>query len=134
MSHNLVVFYHTAGTVNHGQSLWPSSSKVWPTYLMLAVAGISTILATLVLLAYCWSTKAANRWNTARFGLTIFTIGFMIVMWAIAAGGVQGTSGDENSIWSVACDATDDTKTIFGQHINFRQFCLEQVSLFPDDR
>src|ERR1700736_3491761 len=127
MGHNLVTFYNTANTVSQGQKLWPDNPKLWPTYLMLAVASISTFLATIVLLAYFWGTRAANRWNQARFGLTIFTIVFMIIMWAIAAGGVQSNSGDETTIWGVACDATSDTESLFGHSVNFRQTCLMQV-------
>jgi len=126
MGHNLVTFYNTANTVSQGQKLWPDNPKLWPTYLMLAVASISTFLATIVLLAYFWGTRAANRWNQARFGLTIFTIVFMIIMWAIAAGGVQSNSGDETTIWGVACDATSDTESLFGHSVNFRQTCLMQ--------
>jgi hypothetical protein len=127
MTHNLVVFYNTADTVHEGQALWGANPKLWPTYLMLGVASLSSILCTIVLLAYFWGTKAANKWNTARFGLSLFTMGFMMVMWAFAAGGMEGTSGIDASIWSQACDATDQKKSIFGHEVNFNQFCLEQV-------
>lgn len=131
MTHNLVVFYKTADIAAQGVRLWPSNAKLWPTYLTLGVAGLSTIFATMVLLAYCWSTKAANRWNTARFGLTVLTIGFGVVMWALAGGGLNSTSDfkgiGSQSLWSAACDATAQQLQMFDKTVDFRQFCLEQV-------
>src|ERR1700721_1597160 len=125
MIHNLVVFYSTAKEVRQGVRLWPANAKLWPTYLMLGVASLSTILATIVLLAYFWSTKAANRWNTARFGLTMVTIGFGLIMWAIAAGGVNSTSDwtgvGSQSLWSAACDATAEQLQYFEHTVNFKQ-------------
>jgi len=134
MTHNLVVFYNTTGQVRAGQPLWPSSTKTWPTYVMLGVASLSTILATIVLLAYAWGTRAANRWNTARLGLTIATVLFMIIMWGIGTAGLQGTSdgGDGTgsiSLWAATCDASDEKKGLFSSIINMNQFCLEQVIL-----
>ena len=134
MTHNLVVYYSTINAVAQGQRLWPTNPKLWPTYVMLGVAALSSILATIVLLAYLWGTKAANRWNTVRFGLSMATIGFLIVMWAIAAGGMQSTSDFDGtgsqSLWSATCDASDQTHELFGHTVDFSRFCLEQVT-FP---
>ena len=134
MTHNLIVFYRTANIVSQGVRLWPSNAKLWPTYVLLGVAGLSSVLATIVLVAYCWSTKAANRWNTARFGLTVLTIGFSVVMWGIAAAGIQSTSDfngiGAQSLWSAACDATAQQLQMFDKTVNFKQFCIEQVPFF----
>ena len=128
---NLVVFYKTEQAVVNGVSLWPHSSKLWPTYVTLGVAVLSTILATATLLAYFWGTKYANRWNIARTTLTFVSIGFIIVLWAIAAFGLQSTSSFDGvgsqSLWSSTCDATDSQREIFGHVIDFHRFCLMQV-------
>src|SRR5579862_2049687 len=131
MTHNLVVFYATANQAYQGYRLWPSNPKLWPTYVMLGVAAFSTIMATMVLVAYTCGTKAANKWNTARFGFHLITLGVMVVLWALAAGGMQSTSDfngtGSQSLWSATCDATPQTHEIFGHTVNFSQFCLEQV-------
>ena len=128
---NLVVFYNTEQTVVNGVSLWPQSSKLWPTYVTLGVASVSAILATATLLAYFWGTKYANRWNIARTTLTVISIGFAVVLWAIAAYGLQSTSSwdgiGSRSLWSSTCDSTDQQHEIFGHVINFQRFCLMQV-------
>ena len=128
---NLVVFYRTEQAAVNGVSLWPEDSKLWPTYVTLGVAALSTMLATATLLAYFWGTKYANRWNIARTTVTFVSIGFVIVLWAIAAYGLQSTSSwdgtGSRSLWSSTCDATDQQREIFGHEINFQRFCLMQV-------
>jgi hypothetical protein len=98
---------------------------------MLGVASLSAGLATFVLVAYFWSVAAANRWNTARFVLTAITIGFGLIMWAVAAASTNGTSDFEGigtqSLWSAACDATAQQLQYFDKDINFKRFCMEQV-------
>jgi uncharacterized protein (DUF486 family) len=132
MTRNLIVYYNTATVVSQGQHLWPVNPKLWPTYLMLGIAVLSTVLAGTVLLAYTWGTKTANRWNTARFALSLTTIAVMVISWGVAAAGMQSTS-DYNgigtqSLWSATCDATQEQIQLFGHTVNFGQFCLEQVS------
>ena len=128
---NLVVFYKTTRTVAQGVSLWPGESKVWPTYLALGFAALSALLATATLFAYFWGTKYANRWNMARTTITVVTIGFTIILWCIAAYGLNSTSEfkgvGSRSLWSSTCDANDQQRELFGHVINFRQFCLMQV-------
>ena len=129
---NLVVFYKTARAVVNGVNLWPQSSKLWPTYVTLGVAALSAIFASATLLAYFWGTKYANRWNIARTTLTVISIGFVLVFWAISAYGLQSTSDwngqGSRSLWSSTCDATEQQHELFGHVINFRRFCLMQVA------
>lgn len=138
MIDNLVVFYETSGTVADGIHLWPQDAKLWPTYVALAVAAVTALLATATLCAYFWGTKVANRWNMARIAIAVVSIIFSIVLWAIAAYGLQSTSSFDGvgsqSLWSATCDSTDQQHELFGHVINFNQFCLMQVSgpsLFP---
>jgi hypothetical protein len=132
MVDNLVVFYQTADTTVNDTRLWPEDPKLWPTYVALGVAAVSTILATATLFAYFWGTKAANRWNMARVGVSIAMLVFTIVLWAIAAYGLQSTSSwngaGSRSLWSATCDATDQQKNTFSEILNFHKFCLMQVS------
>jgi hypothetical protein len=131
MIHNLVVFYRTQNEEAQGIRLWPSSAKLWPTYVTLGVAALSAILATAVLLAYISGTKTANKWNMARTILGIITVIFTAIIWVISAVGLQSTSDfkgiGSQSLWSASCDATDQQHEIFGHTIDFHQFCLEQV-------
>ena len=130
MTTALVSFYRTIDVAVHNRPLWPENTRVWPTYVTLAVAAINTILASIVLIAYFWGTKAANRWNLARTILTIGSIIFAIVIWAIAAASLKSTSESDGrnwSLWSATCDAPEDQKDLFLGKLNFNQFCLEQV-------
>jgi len=127
---NLAVFYNTVGTISNGVRLWPEKSKLWPTYVTLGVAALSTVLSTATLLAYFWGTKYANRWNMARTTLTVVTIIFSIILWLIAVYGLQSTSSFEGvgsqSLWSSTCDSTDQQHELFGHVINLNQLCLMQ--------
>ena len=130
MTANLIVFYRTANTVINDTRLWPADSKLWPTYVALAVSAISTLLATATLCAYFWGTKAANRWNMARMGVAMGMLVFTIVLWALAAYGLESTSswdGGSRSLWSSTCDATDEEKSLFGGILDYNRFCLMQV-------
>jgi hypothetical protein len=133
MAVNLFRFYTTANEVVQDVRLWPSSAKLWPTYVTLGVAALSTLLATMTLIAYLWSTKASNRWNLARTTVTVGTLLFNIVMWAIAAFSLQSTSAFDGtgsqSLWSASCDSTDQQQSIFRNVVNLNQFCLMQVPL-----
>src|SRR5271168_3584014 len=92
MTSNLVAYYTTRNLSNNGVPAWTNQAKLWPTYVALGVSGLSLILATFVLIAYCCGTKAANKVNLARTVLTIGMLIFTAALWALAAAGLQGTS------------------------------------------
>jgi hypothetical protein len=131
MADNLVIFYQTATTVINDTQLWPKEPQLWPTYVALGVAAVSTLLATATLFAYFWGTKVANRWNIARVSVAIAMVVFTIILWAIAAAGLESTSSwsgsGPRSLWSATCDATDDAKSLFSDVLDFRRFCRMQV-------
>lgn len=131
MIDNLIVFYTTANAVIHGVRLWPASAKLWPTYVTLGIAALTMILSTATLIAYCWGTKAANRWSLVRTGVAIAVLVFNVVIWGIAAYGLQSTSAfngfGSQSLWSASCDSTPQQHQLFGHTINLRRFCLMQV-------
>jgi hypothetical protein len=67
----------------------------------------------------------------ARVSVTIAVVVFNIVIWAIAAFGLQSTSAFDGigsqSLWSAVCDSTPQQHEIFGHEFNFGQYCLMQV-------
>ena len=131
MTDNLVVFYTTAEAVQQGVRAWPAQPKLWPTYVMLGVAALNAFLAAMVLIGYCWSVRAANRWNTARFTLKVIVIGAGLAMWAFAAATTGSTTSfngvGTQSLWSAACDASAQQLQYFDKNINFKRACIEQV-------
>jgi hypothetical protein len=100
---------------------------------MIAVGAISLFLASGVLISYAWGIKYANRMATIK---TIIGIGislFKIVMFAIAGSLFLGasrpppTDGGQESLWSVSCNVSDTSKSLFSRVVNFAQVCAMQV-------
>lgn len=131
MIYNLAVYYNTADDVSDGVRLWPTSVKIWPTYVALAVAIVSTKLAIATLIAYGWGTAFANRWNFARTVLGISVLIFNVIIWAVAAYSLKGTSVfhgiGPRSLWSSSCRASAQQHQLFGGTVNLRRICLTQV-------
>ena len=69
----------------------------------------------------------------ARTSVAVAFVLFNIVIWAIAAFGLQSTSAFDGvgsqSLWSAVCDSTDQQHEFFGHEFNFGQYCLMQVQL-----
>ena len=132
---NLAKYYHTRNTVGpNGELLWPADVKIWPTKVLLSAGITSLVLALSVLISYAWGTKTANRVSTVRSIIGVGVSIFKIAMFAFAGGaflGANKTSGQPGlqSLWTVSCNPSDQTNSVFSGTLNFGQFCSMQVRL-----
>lgn len=134
--YTLTEYFVTENTVIEGENLWPPSDDVmlWPTILTLIVAVVTLILTTIVLIAYCNGTAAADRWERRRstFGniATCFTI-FKMIACAVASSSMyitgQSTAPGPQSLWRIACDASQEAQDLFHRIIDLGNYCTLQA-------
>jgi hypothetical protein len=86
----------------------------------------NSVLIEVVLLSYLVAVRWANRLAIVHTSLTIGTAVFMIILWAISVGlfNRHDQMTTESDLWSWACHHTDQESP----HVNWGQFCIEQVS------
>lgn len=126
MSDNLAKYYKTINDKNGTQNLWSTATMLYPNFLTLTSATITLLFAIIILLAYCWGTQAADRWDNRRatfskivtFIHVASTVASTVVMW--------DTRSNPNSLSGQTCGAPPEKAPLFPQ-INFDQFCLMQV-------
>ena len=111
---------------------------LWPSILTVIVAVVTLILTTIVLLEYYKGTAAADRWENRRstFGkmATCFTISKMIAC-AVASSSMyitgQSTAPGPQSLWRIACDASQEAQHLFQRIVNLDSYCtLQNLSAY----
>jgi hypothetical protein len=131
---NLAKYYHTRNTVGpNGELLWPADVKIWPTKVMLSAGITSLVLALSVLISYAWGTEMANRVGKVRSIVGAGISVFKIAMFAFAGGAFLGANNPgqpgPQSLWTVTCNPSDQTSSLFRGTVNFGQFCSMQARL-----
>lgn len=129
-------YYETLTVDVNGQTLWntPDQTVLWPTYLTLVAAVLTSIFSTVVLIAYIWSTTTtAERIDDWRSRiLWVLLIGKIALEIATSSGmyatGAHGPADGPQSLWYQTCTATQDDANTFSSFINIPQFCGMQVS------
>lgn len=108
---------------------WAISTPQWPQITVLVIACVSLVISLYIMYSY-WqgghdrAEKAAVYWTVFAVGTFIFTI----VVWAIAAGIMQGSrnSSQGKDLWGWACK--DNTRRkLFQDDVNYRLVCRQQV-------
>ncbi|KAL7269956.1 hypothetical protein RUND412_007350 [Rhizina undulata] len=107
---------------------WAVDGPIWPQIAIIAISSLSLALCLGILLGY-WkgghhkAEKTAKWWS--MFGAASFI--FAIVMWAIAAGIMQGSKHKFNGtdIWGWSCKDNNRRK-LFEDDINFKLVCRQQ--------
>lgn len=107
---------------------WAVGTKTWPQYVCLAVSCVSLALSLAVFYAY-WRGGHKRAEKTGVY-YTIFAIGFFIfniIMWALAAGILQGAKNGSNNkdIWGWSC-VENSRRTDFQDKINYALVCRLQ--------
>jgi len=111
---------------------WAVGTKTWPQDVCLSVACVSLALSIAVFYAY-WRGGHARAQKTGVY-YTLFAIGFFIfniVMWAMAAGILQGAKDNTNNqdIWGWSC-VDNQRRTDFQDDVNYALVCeLQSWSL-----
>lgn len=130
MASCLQQYFATENVTNLGQRLWSSDTILWPTILALAVSLVSIVLSTIVLFAYFWGTKAADRWDNWRGYFTNTTSAVKIAFHIAVAVSLFVTGTNPNSLQGQTCGAPPAKEPLFPQ-LNFGKFCAMQVIILP---
>lgn len=109
---------------------WAAGTKTWPQYVCLSVACVSLALSLAVFYAY-WRGGHKRAEKTGVY-YTLFAIGFFIfniVMWALAAGILQGAKNNSNNkdMWGWSC-VDNQRRQDFQDKVNYALVCRLQVS------
>lgn len=109
---------------------WASSTKPWPQILLIVVASISLVSCLIVFYGY-W--KGGHK-RAEKVGVyyTIVTVGsmiFAIVMWAVSAGilNQSQTNGHGQDLWGWSCK-DNKRKQLFEHDVSYLLICRLQVS------
>ncbi|EPS45005.1 hypothetical protein H072_1055 [Dactylellina haptotyla CBS 200.50] len=109
----------------NGTGPFGSNPKLWPTYVMAGVAGVTLIFNTCVLLAYCCGRKAADRVASGSSYIKLLSpIGHLIV-WGTTAGSFKVAASGKD-IWTFACSKDPSVVAIqrnFENKIDYDMIC-----------
>ncbi|KAL0633053.1 hypothetical protein Q9L58_008063 [Maublancomyces gigas] len=127
MINTTVSYFGSRTTTIDGLTPWPTSPKIWPTFMMMSVSALGLLTNAVVVISYISGQKAANDASSvASFfsGLSILT---HLVVWAVAAGLFKqqnATNGVENDLWSWSCSTTADARAeAFKEVVNYDFLC-----------
>lgn len=109
---------------------WAVGTKTWPQKVVLATSCTSLFLCLVVFVGYC--RGGHRRAEKVAVYYTLFAVGFFIfstVMWAIAAGILQGAraNGGGKDVWGWSC-ADNQRKVLFSEKVDYALVCRMQVS------
>lgn len=111
--------------------VWAKNTPVWPQYVVLTCACIS--LAFCIMVFWSYYRGGHRRAEKTAVYYTIFAVGFFIlsiIMWAVAAGVLQGTrsnSGNQD-IWGWSC-VDNKRRDLYSEDVDYELVCRVQVSL-----
>jgi len=128
VANTFVIFFSTINLPpKDNLPAWAPQSILWPTYATIAIAGVSLLMATFVLISY-WrgghrKAERAGVWFTA---ISIFGFFFMIILWVVVAAVITNarTNSGGNDIWSWACK-DNNRKNLFASTVDYDLVCRQ---------
>ncbi|KAK6504749.1 hypothetical protein TWF481_006688 [Arthrobotrys musiformis] len=126
---NYIVNQHE---VINGTGPFGTNPKLWPTYVMTAVAGITLIYNISVLVAYCCGRKASDKVASGSTYVKLLSPLGHLIVWATTAGAFKGAANG-NDIWTFSCsDAPSDVsiQQEFENKINYDILCTTNTASF----
>jgi hypothetical protein len=107
-------------------SAWPKNTKLWPTIMLLAGAGMSLLVSAVTFLTYCPCWKRARQ----SWKITVLRYAIHILAWLVITTLYRyekSLHGVNNDLWGWSCVHEADTvQTAFPQ-LNFKALCDVQV-------
>lgn len=109
---------------------WADGTKTWPQLVVLCCSCVSLFFCLLVFYGY-WR-GGHKRAEKAAVYYTLFAVGyfiFSIVMWAFAAGILQGAKNNSKNqdIWGWSC-VDNKRRQLFSEKVDYALVCRLQVS------
>jgi len=113
---------------------WASGTKTWPQYTVFAISIVSLTICVLIFYSY-WKGGHRRAEKTAVY-YTIYAVGFYIfsvVMWALAAGILQGSKNNSGNqdIWGWSC-VDNKRRQLFQEKVDYALICRLQVRYSPN--
>lgn len=110
---------------------WAENTKTWPQIVVLSVSCVSLALCLVVFYNY-WRGGHKRAEKVAVY-YTLFAVAYFIfstVMWAVAAGILQGArnGGNNKDIWGWSC-VDNKRREIFQEEVDYALVCRLQVSV-----
>ncbi|MCJ1243596.1 hypothetical protein MMC30_000793 [Trapelia coarctata] len=106
---------------------WAPNTILWPTYMLLAISGISLVMNAITLFFYCYGVEAANRVSNSMTYLGYAVIAVHVVVWAIAMG-LFKMANDGSDLWGFSCSENADAISHQVQgFLNFDNLCMVQT-------
>lgn len=123
-----IKFKTTESKQRGGRGPWHKDSKVWPTLMLLAGAGITLVLSVFLLLAYCCSYERAHRsWKLTIVRYTVH-VGVWLVI-SVLYRYEKSLHNVDNDLWGWSCSpAAQKLQAQFEGVVNFKLMCEIQVS------
>ncbi|KAL8779028.1 MAG: hypothetical protein Q9213_007143 [Squamulea squamosa] len=122
-----VKHYTTRNHFIEGRTPWPKhGTKVWPSIMLLAAAGVSLCTSTVILFNYCCNFRRLKQsWKS-----TMSLYGVHIASW-IAISVVyrveKGLHGNNDDLWGWSCSIqANNIQKLFDGVVNFRSLCGAQ--------
>ena len=123
-----IKYQNTKGDFRGGRTAWPKNPKLWPTFMLLAGAGLTLLLSFITILSYCCAfTKARRSWK-----LTVVKYVIHIGAWLVISTLYRyekSLHDVNNDLWGWSC-STEATalQSEFNGVVNFSSLCNVQVS------
>jgi hypothetical protein len=121
-------YYSTKTASNGGVNLWTPNTQLWQMFLVILVDVISMIIATIIVIAYFWGVKAADRWSDISSNISNFCSVIKAGAHVAVFAGMYATANNPNSLQGQTCGAPATKPALFPQ-FKFDRFCSQQVSL-----
>jgi hypothetical protein len=108
---------------------WARGTQTWPQYLVLSIACVSLAFCIVIFWGYFRGGHA--RAEKVAVYYTLFAVGFFIfsiIMWAVAAGVLQGTrnNGNRKDLWGWSC-VDGKRRDLFEKDVDYGLVCRLQV-------
>ncbi|KAI9847302.1 MAG: hypothetical protein M1837_002889 [Sclerophora amabilis] len=124
-------FLATRDVIIDGRNAWAKDTKLWPSIMLFAIAGVSLILNVAILLSYKRSVKAANKAAMISAVFTGLEWTAEVVVWCLAASLYRygkDTDGKSNDLWGWACSqGAAKIQEKFDDVVQFKPYCDVQV-------
>lgn len=127
MASSLQQYYSTINVTNGGERLWDLNTMLWPTLLALATSLVSVVLTGIIVIAYFWGAKTADRWEGWRGKFNSFTSSIKTAFHTAVAEAFFSTAFNSTSLQGQTCNGPPAKQSLFSSELNFSSLCAMQV-------
>jgi len=124
LSWSLEQWYTTHNRIiDGGAHPWGTTTKLWPTYMLLGIAATTFLMNIITLGSYICGVQAANKSATATTVVSTILLAVHVVAWAVATG-LFKMANTGNDLWGYSCSPTADEIQIQVQsYLDFNKLC-----------